>query len=260
MLLGNTCTRHCRFCAVKTGNPGGIIDSSEPDRVAAAVQRLGLKYVVLTSVDRDDLVDLGAGIFARTVRAIKKQNPGLQVEVLTPDFGARRELINLVLAAGPDVFAHNIETVERLTPQVRDPRACFELSLTTLQIVKELSPNVLTKSGLMLGLGETSEEVVNALKRLRAVNCDLVTIGQYLQPSRRCLPVARYVTPEEFEQLTGVAYKLGFRKVLAGPLVRSSFQAHELVSTINASSGNSPPASVSAITSIGKQSTLNHSA
>ncbi|MGB9742226.1 MAG: lipoyl synthase [candidate division WOR-3 bacterium] len=228
MLLGDTCTRHCRFCSVKTGNPGGAFDPNEPDRVAAAVAQLGLKYVVLTSVDRDDLDDLGAGIFARTVRQIKRHNPEVRIEILVPDFNARPDLIQQVLAAGPDVFAHNLETVERLTPMVRDPRAGFELSLKTLKIAKELAPGTLTKSGIMAGIGETTEELIQTLHRLRTINCDIVTIGQYLQPNRRCLRVNRYLSPAEFQELERIARNLGFRQAFAGPLVRSSFRAEEL--------------------------------
>lgn len=242
MILGNTCTRHCRFCAVRTGNPHGEIDADEPQRVARAVAELGLKYVVLTSVDRDDLADLGADIFCRTVRAIKaRPTPSRQlatddsrlvvpvVEVLTPDFGARQDLIGLVVAAGPDVFGHNLETVERLTPHVRDPRASYQKSLQVLRTAKELEPNLLTKSGLMLGLGETDAEVSQALRDLRDSGCDIVSIGQYLQPHRRCLPVSRYVTPERFDEFAAEARSLGFRYAFCGPLVRSSYRAEQVL-------------------------------
>jgi lipoic acid synthetase len=232
MILGDTCTRHCRFCSVKNGNPQGKFDLDEPERVAAAVQELGLKYVVLTSVDRDDLEDFGAGIFARTIREIKKKNPSVQVEVLAPDFGTEAELIKNVLAAHPDVFAHNLETVARLTPFVRDRRAGFNRSLLVLELAKKIAPQILTKSGLMVGLGEKVEEIIQTLHQLRSVNCDFVTIGQYLQPNRSCLPVVRYLTPQEFSQLENFARELGFRQVFAGPLVRSSFRAAEMFNTI----------------------------
>ena len=245
MILGDTCTRHCRFCAVKTGNPQGALDQTEPGRVARAVTDLGLFYVVLTSVDRDDLSDLGAGIFAETVRQVKTQsargkvqevgslNPDPRpsiplVEVLTPDFGGREELIRQVVEAGPDVFGHNLETVERLTPKVRDPRASYRRSLDVLSMVKRAAPKLTTKSGLMVGLGEADEEIRAAFNDLRSVGCDIVTVGQYLQPARRCLPVERYVTPDEFVALEQAALAMGFEGALCGPLVRSSFRADSL--------------------------------
>jgi lipoic acid synthetase len=240
MILGDICTRSCRFCAVKKGNPAGKVDETEPERVAQLVQELGIRYLVLTSVDRDDLLDLGAGMFARTVRRVKQillpneeHKPGsgaqqVRVEVLVPDFGCRPELIQQVVNSGPDVFGHNIETVERLTPLVRDRRADYRLSLAVLQKVKELMPEMVTKSGLMVGLGETMAEVIATLKDLRAVGCDIVTVGQYLQPSRRALPVARYWHPEEFEKIQAAGEKMGFKKVFAAPLVRSSYRAAEL--------------------------------
>lgn len=233
MILGNVCTRHCRFCAVQTGNPRGSTDAGEPERVALAVAELGLSYVVLTSVDRDDLDDLGAGIFARTVRAIREspaagRHPAeVSVEVLTPDFGARPDLISLVVEAGPVVFGHNLETVERLTPQVRDQRAAYRRSLQVLRTVKEIAPGMLVKSGLMAGLGETDAELSQTLRDLRDAGCDIVTIGQYLQPDRRCLPVSRYLTPEQFAAFADEARSLGFRAAMCGPLVRSSYRAEE---------------------------------
>ncbi len=226
MILGNVCTRHCQFCAIKTGNPQGKVDFDEPERVAKAVAELGIKYLVLTSVDRDDLEDLGAGVIAQTVKMVKSANPGIKVEVLTPDFKANPELIKMVVESGPDVFAHNIETIARLTPKIRDPRAGYLLSLSVLKTVKEISPTTKTKSGLMVGLGETKAEILYTLKDLRSVNCDIVTIGQYLQPSRRSLPVVRYWTPAEFAELQIKAEELSFSKVLAGALVRSSYRAN----------------------------------
>jgi lipoic acid synthetase len=226
LVLGDTCTRRCRFCSVPTGNPQGALDPTEPERVAAAVAELGINYAVVTSVDRDDLADLGAGAFAATVRAVKRQ--GVAVEVLTPDFGGREDLIAGVVAAGPDVFGHNIETVERVTPRARDPRASYRASLGVLAAVKRLDPGVTTKSGLMLGLGETDDEVEQALADLRSVECDVVTIGQYLQPDRRCLPVERYVPPGEFARWQERAVALGFAHAFCGPLVRSSYRAAEV--------------------------------
>ena len=246
MILGDTCTRHCRFCAVKTGNPQGVVDETEPQRVARAVAELNLLYIVLTSVDRDDLPDLGAGTFARTLSALsnthdakggnKSSGVGPQassvrrplVEVLTPDFGGREDLIAMVVSAYPDVFGHNLETVERLSPSVRDPRASYRRSLDVLATVKRIVPKMMTKSGLMVGLGETDDELRQALRDLRSVGCDIVTVGQYLQPARRCLPVERYVTPEEFVALEKEALAMGFRGALFGPLVRSSFRADSL--------------------------------
>jgi lipoyl synthase len=230
MILGDTCTRHCRFCAVKTGNPQGAVDETEPQRVARAVAELGLSYVVLTSVDRDDLLDLGAGIFARTVAALRSVagERRVLVEVLTPDFDGSEELIEQLVEAGPDVFGHNVETVERLSPHVRDPRASYRRSLEVLRTVKRIAPNGTTKSGLMVGLGETDAELRQALRDLRSVGCDIVTVGQYLQPARRCLPVERYVTPDEFAVLEKEALAMGFKGALCGPLVRSSFRADSL--------------------------------
>lgn len=229
MLLGDVCTRSCRFCAVQKGNPRGEVDGDEPERVAQLILELGLKYLVLTSVDRDDLADLGAGIFAATVRAVKKKKRTVKVEVLVPDFGCREELIVQVLESGPDVFGHNLETVERLTPLVRDRRASYYLSLNVLKKVKEFAPGMITKSGLMVGLGETMDEVLATLRKLRAVGCDIVTVGQYLQPNRRCLPVERYWTPEEFQEIQVAGESLGLKRVFAGPLVRSSYRAEELI-------------------------------
>jgi len=232
MLLGNVCTRRCRFCAVKTGNPHGRVDSGEPERVARAISELGLKYVVLTSVDRDDLDDSGSGIFARTVSSIREwpaapKSATPLIEVLTPDFSGRRDLLENVLKAGPDVFGHNLETVGRLSPEVRDARASYRRSLAVLKLARQLAPGLLTKSGLMLGLGETDAEVSQALGDLREASCNIVTIGQYLQPSRRCLRVSRYVPPERFDEFRSEALRLGFKSARCGPLVRSSFRAEE---------------------------------
>ncbi|MDE0119107.1 MAG: lipoyl synthase [Bdellovibrionales bacterium] len=228
MLMGDVCTRGCRFCNVKTGNPKGSLDQDEPIKVAKAISKMGLEYVVLTSVDRDDLPDEGAGHFAKTIRHLKNRVPDLLIEVLTPDFKGRRDCVKIILSAGPDVFAHNVETVERLTPRVRDPRAGYRQSLNVLEMSKEEFPRVYTKSSIMLGLGETDEEVKNTLKDLRSVDCDVVTFGQYLRPRKRHLPVEEYVTPEKFNEWKEYALQIGFLYVASGPLVRSSYRAGEL--------------------------------
>lgn len=227
MLMGEVCTRGCRFCAVKTGNPKGALDEKEPEKVGYAIGQMGLEYVVLTSVDRDDLEDGGSEHFARTVRTIKKEDPNLIVEVLTPDFkGIEKDIAHLV-EAKPDVFAHNVETVERLSPSVRDPRASYRQSLRVLEYVKEVDPTRYTKSSVMLGLGETDQEVRQTLRDLRQVGCDVITFGQYLQPYRRLLKVQEFVTPEKFQQWQDEAEKMGFLYVASGPLVRSSYRAGE---------------------------------
>jgi len=227
MLLGDVCTRTCRFCAVKTGNPRGAVDRSEPRRVAEAVGELGLDYVVLTSVTRDDLPDGGASIYAETVRLIKERSPETIVEVLIPDFNNDVDALRMVVESGAEVVGHNLETVERLTRRVRDPRAGYGKSLRTLKIVKELSSEVYTKSSLMLGLGEREEEVVQAMRDLRSVGVDILTLGQYLRPSKRQLPVVEYVRPEKFERLRRIGEEMGFLYVASGPLVRSSYKAGE---------------------------------
>lgn len=229
MILGEVCTRSCRFCSVRTGNPRGYVDLDEPRRVAEAVRRLGLRYVVVTSVDRDDLPDGGAFQFASAIREIRRLAPGALVEVLTPDFRGSREAVETVAEAGPDVFAHNVETVRRLTPLVRDRRASYETSLRVLKTAKEVGCR-LTKSGIMLGLGESFDEVVEVLDDLRKVEVDIVTIGQYVRPTKsaRHLPVARWVPPEEFQKLGEVALSMGFKAVASAPLVRSSYRAEDL--------------------------------
>jgi lipoic acid synthetase len=227
MLLGDVCTRACRFCAVRTADPRGVVDPEEPERVARAVAALGLRYVVLTSVNRDDLPDGGAEHFADTVRAIRRASGSILVEVLIPDYG-RAALARLAPSA-PEVIAHNLETVERLTPSVRDRRASYRRSLRTLEEAKRLSPASFTKSSLMLGLGERDEEVCRAMRDLRDVGVELLTIGQYLRPtaSPRHLPVVEYVEPSRFEGWRREGEALGFRFVAAGPLVRSSYRAGE---------------------------------
>ncbi|GIX48011.1 MAG: lipoyl synthase [Candidatus Tectimicrobiota bacterium] len=223
MLLGDTCTRSCGFCAVKTGRPLPL-DEAEPERVAQAVALLNLRYAVVTSVNRDDLPDGGSHIFAATIRAIRRRLPACKVEVLIPDFKGNWEALAEVVAARPDVLNHNIESVPRLYRQVR-PQARYARSLELLRRAKQLDPTLRTKSGMMVGLGETFEEVLATLRDLRAAEVDLLTIGQYLRPSPHHLPVVRYYTPEEFAALRQAGEALGFVHVEAGPLVRSSYHA-----------------------------------
>lgn len=227
MLLGATCTRNCRFCAVRSGRKGDPLDPEEPEKVARAVEELGLSYVVLTSVTRDDLPDGGAHHFAGTVRAIKEMRPGSLVEALIPDFQADPAALERVVQAEPTVIGHNLETVERLTPEVRDRRASYRQSLEVLQTIKGLNPKIYTKSSLMLGLGETADEVQQAMHDLREHGVDILTLGQYLQPTRRHLPVQEYITPEQFGRYRELGERLGFLYVASGPLVRSSYRAGE---------------------------------
>lgn len=227
MLMGEVCTRGCRFCNVKTGNPKGKLDLDEPEKVSYAISKMGLDYVVLTSVDRDDLADEGSGHFAATVANIKKLAPDLIVEVLTPDFRGNTEFIAKIVDSQPDVFAHNVETVERLTPRVRDPRAGYAQSLKVLEFVKSHDSTRFTKSSIMLGLGEADEEIRQTLRDLRTVGCDVVTFGQYLQPKKRHLPVEEFVTPAKFKEWQTEAEAMGFLYVASGPLVRSSYRAGE---------------------------------
>jgi lipoic acid synthetase len=222
MILGNTCTRNCRFCNVNTGRPDPV-DAGEPARVAEAAKKLNLKHIVITSVTRDDLPDGGAGAFATTIRAVKEAMPEASVEVLTPDFV---EHLDTVLDAKPDVFNHNLETVKRLQAVIR-PQASYEKSLATLRKAAERG-GVMVKSGLMLGLGETDEEIFQCLEDLYAAGVRLLTLGQYLAPTREHYPVERFVSPEHFEKLAEQARKIGFEGVAAGPLVRSSYRADEL--------------------------------
>ncbi len=225
MLMGSVCTRACRFCAVDTGNPNGWLDADEPAHAAESVSLMGLKYVVLTSVDRDDLRDGGAGHYADCVRAIKALNPDTAVEALTPDFAGRLSAVERVVDSGVDVFAQNIETVRRLTHPVRDPRASYEQTLAVLAHAKIHRPDVVTKTSLMVGLGETDAELAEALADLKAIGVDIVTFGQYLQPTRNHLPVERFATPEQFDQYRQWGLALGFLEVVSGPLVRSSYRA-----------------------------------
>ncbi|MGL4419673.1 MAG: lipoyl synthase [Gemmataceae bacterium] len=226
MVLGNVCTRPCGFCSVPRGETLELEDD-EPARVAEASARLGLKHVVITSVTRDDLPDGGAAHFAACVRAVKERT-GAAVEVLTPDFLGDIAAIDVVMDAGPVVFNHNLETVPRLYRKVRG-RADYRRSLDLLQHVKQRDPNMVTKTGLMLGLGETTEELFDVFADVRAVNCDILTLGQYLAPTLKHIPVARFVPPEEFDSIAARARELGFRQVVAGPYVRSSYHADEMV-------------------------------
>ena len=227
MILGHKCTRRCHYCAVETARPDPPA-ADEPDRLADAVARLALRHVVITAVARDDLEDEGAGHFARCVTAIHRACPTTTVEVLPPDFHARRECIEVLCEAGPELYNHNIEMVERLTPQFR-PQGKYRRSLDVLRITKEIAPEILTKSGLMVGLGETTDELRQTFCDLRSVGCDVLTVGQYLQPTLdRHAPVARYYRPEEFAELADYARDLGFISVAAGPFVRSSYNAAEV--------------------------------
>jgi len=229
MILGDTCTRVCRFCAVKTGNPGGIVDEEEPARAADAIAALKLNYVVVTSVDRDDLPDGGAGIFAETVRQIKTKSPKTLVEILTPDFRGVMENVRTIVESKPDVFGQNIETVRRLTNTLRDRRAGYDQTLNVLRTVKELDPTVRTRSSILVGMSETPEEVFETMQDLRAAQVDLLAIGQYLQPthSKRHVPLFEYVHPDQFAKYKEEGLKLGFNYVASGPLVRSSYKAWE---------------------------------
>ena len=227
MILGDTCTRACTYCAVKTGKPTSL-DLEEPLRLAKTVETLGLNYAVITSVNRDDLPDGGAFIFAQCVTQIRKRLPTCKVEVLTPDFEGNWNSLNSILLAGPDTFNHNIETVRRIFPVVR-AKGDYDLSLKVLKKAKELSTNknLITKSGMMVGLGETQNEIRETMIDLKKVNCDLLTIGQYLRPTTKHTPIAKWYTPNEFSDLEKMGLDLGFKHVAAGPLVRSSYHADE---------------------------------
>ena len=227
MLMGDVCTRRCHFCAVGKGRPAPL-DPEEPDRVAAAVETLGLDYVVLTSVDRDDLSDQGSTHFAATIEAIHRRRPSCSIEALIPDFRGEHDCLARTANASLRVLAHNVETVPRLYKSVR-PGSVYERSLQVLSVAKEIRPDLLTKSGLMLGLGETKEEVLAVARDLRQHQCDILTLGQYLRPSPNELPVTRYLPPAEFAELRDAAMALGFRHVESGPLVRSSYHAWEHV-------------------------------
>jgi len=223
MILGDTCTRNCGFCAVKKGKPIPP-EPEEPRHIAEATKRLKLKHVVVTSVTRDDLEDLGAGQFARTIQEIRALNSTTTIEVLVPDFQGSRAAIETVVMTKPDIIGHNVEVVPRLYPMVR-PEASYERSLNLLSSVKVMDPHIYTKSGLMLGLGENENEVLGVMKDLRSVKCDVLTIGQYLQPSKEHLDVKEFVRPEKFEQYRQIGYNMGFVYVASAPLIRSSFNA-----------------------------------
>jgi lipoic acid synthetase len=238
MLMGAVCTRACRFCSVDTGNPHGWLDPEEPENAAHTVQLMGLSYVVLTSVDRDDLEDGGAAHFAGAVRAIKRVSPGTAVEALTPDFQGVPAHVETVVDSGLEVFAQNVETVRRLTHPVRDPRASYEQTLEVLAHAKQHRPEVLTKSSLMLGLGETDEEITATLRDLRAARVDIVTLGQYLRPTPNHLAVERFVSPTQFDRYREEALEIGFLECVSGPLVRSSYRAEQALLRNNAGLNN----------------------
>lgn len=241
MILGDVCTRACRFCAVKSGRPGGGVDAGEPERVAKAAREMGLKHIVVTCVTRDDLPDGGARAFAETIRALRREMPELGIEVLTSDFAGSRDALDTVLEAGPDVFSHNLETVRRLQPVIR-AQSSYGRSLGILKWANEASPRRVIKSALMVGLGETEAEVEETLRDLHGVGCDLLAIGQYLQPTRRHARVERYVEPAEFSRYAQMARELGFKGVASGPMVRSSYRAGDLLAEARAALSAAPAA------------------
>jgi lipoyl synthase len=228
MVLGDTCTRGCRFCNIKSARTGNPIDENEPKKLAEAIAEWKLDYVVITSVDRDDLEDQGAIHFANCIKEIKKQLPSVIVEVLIPDFRGNLDCLKTIIDAKPDVIAHNIETVERLQRTVRDIRANYQQSLSVLQNVKKISPQTYTKSSIMVGLGETKEEVIKAMDDLRTIDCDVITFGQYLRPSKRHIKIEEYVQPDTFDLYKQKAEQFGFLYCASGPFVRSSYKAAEL--------------------------------
>lgn len=225
MILGDICTRRCHYCAVTTGRPQGL-DLQEPARLAATVQELGLRYCVITSVNRDDLPDGGAFIFAACINRIRAQSPACKVEVLIPDFAGSKDALARVMDAGPDVLNHNIESTRRLFPRVR-PKGDYQISLDLLSQAKELAPDAVTKSGIIVGMGETKDELVATMADLRVVDCDLLTVGQYLRPSAKHIAIDRFYHPDEFAELGRIGREMGFKHVAAGPLVRSSYHADE---------------------------------
>jgi lipoyl synthase len=227
MLLGDTCTRGCRFCAVTTGNPRGAVDGREPEHTARALSKLGLQYVVMTMVDRDDLLDGGASHVAKTVSRLKELRPDMLVETLLGDFQGHLDYVDITVDAKPDVWAHNVEVVKRLQRTIRDVRCSYEQSLRVLRRAKERDPARITKSSIMVGIGETDDEVLETMADLRAANVDIVTIGQYLRPSPKHVPVERFVHPDTFARFTEEGTKMGFAYVASGPLVRSSYKAAE---------------------------------
>lgn len=233
MVMGSVCTRACRFCAVDTGNPKGWLDEKEPENTARAVKLMNLRYIVLTSVDRDDLPDGGASHYAACVKAVKKLNPNTAVEALTPDFQGALGDVETVVDSGLEVFAQNVETVKRLTHPVRDPRASYEQTLSVLAHAKKYRPDILTKTSLMLGLGERDHEIMQTMDDLREIDVDILTLGQYLRPTPNHLAVERYVSPDEFEAYRQEGLQKGFVEVVAGPLVRSSYRAERVLQKNN---------------------------
>ena len=228
MLLGDVCTRACKFCAVDTGNPGGRLDKKEPYKVAQSIKKMALKYAVLTSVNRDDLADGGAKHYSNTIKAVKETCPKVMVEALTPDFEGKNRSISILLSSNLDVFAQNVETVERLTFRVRDPRAGYQQTLNVLEKAKKFNPDVLTKTSLMLGLGETTKEIESTMVDAYSVGVEILNLGQYLRPTLNHLPVERYITPEEFLHYKNIAKEIGFKEVASGPMVRSSYRADKV--------------------------------
>lgn len=232
MIMGDICTRGCKFCDVSSGKPANL-DPNEPDRVANTIKSWNLRYVVITSVCRDDLPDGGSSHFAQTVKKIKEVNPDTVVEPLIPDFVASKDQIKKIIESGPQVISHNIETVRRLTSRVRDPKASYDQSLKVLKMIKEINSKIFTKSSLMLGHGETEQEIIETAQDLRNANVDIITAGQYLQPSIRHLPVAEFIPPEKFSYYKEVFKQMGFSHVAAGPFVRSSYRASDFIEKIN---------------------------
>jgi lipoyl synthase len=228
MLLGDTCTRGCRFCAVTTGQPRGAVDVREPEHVARALSRMPLRYVVMTMVDRDDLLDGGAEHVSRTVRRLKELRPDMRVETLLGDFGGHLDAVDTTVDARPDVWAHNIEVVRRLQRSIRDVRCSYEQSMSVLRRAKQRAPERMTKSSIMVGIGETDDEVVETMRDLREIGVDIVTVGQYLRPTPKHAPVDRFVTPERFDAFAREGKAMGFAFVASGPLVRSSYKAAEV--------------------------------
>ena len=233
MLLGSVCTRACKFCAVDTGNPKGKVDVKEPDKVADSIRLMNLKYAVLTSVNRDDLDDGGAGHYAKTVEAVKRKTPKVIVEALVPDFLGVESSIERLLDSGVEVFGQNVETVKRLTSRVRDPRAGYEQTLDVLRYAKEYRKNIVTKTSLMLGLGETKEEVIDSLQDIKDNQVDILTLGQYLRPTINHLPIEKWYSPKEFNMYKEIALEMGFLEVASGPMVRSSYRADKVAYLFN---------------------------
>tara|TARA_B110001454_G_scaffold40620_2_gene39950 strand:- start:2477 stop:3436 length:960 start_codon:yes stop_codon:yes gene_type:complete len=233
MLLGSVCTRACKFCAVDTGNPKGKVDVKEPDKVADSIRLMNLKYAVLTSVNRDDLDDGGAGHYAKTVEAVKRKTPKVIVEALVPDFLGVESSIERLLDSGVEVFGQNVETVKRLTSRVRDPRAGYEQTLDVLRYAKEYRKNIVTKTSLMFGLGETSEEIIDTLQDIKDNRVDILTLGQYLRPTINHLPIEKWYSPKEFNTYKEIALDMGFLEVASGPMVRSSYRADKIAYLFN---------------------------